>query len=86
LDECENHLTYLNVYRKNNLKQLFTQNSLLHMTSQTAVAAAATAGSGEVQELHSNTMNSNQITPNKSLSFGIIEEALKLKQSKPTSL
>ena len=56
------------------------------MTSQTAVAAAATAGSGEVQELHSNTMNSNQITPNKSLSFGIIEEALKLKQSKPTSL
>ncbi len=49
------------------------------MTSQTAVAAAATAGSGEVQELHSNTMNSNQITPNKSLSFGIIEEALQAK-------
>jgi hypothetical protein len=77
LDECENNLTYLNVYRKNNLKQLFAQNSLFHMTSQTA-------GSAELQqELHfSNTINStnsNQMTPNKSLSFSVIEEALQAK-------
>ena len=77
LDECENNLTYLNVYRKNNLKQFFAQNSLLHMTSQTA-------GSAEFQqELHfSNTINStnsNQMTPNKSLSFSVIEEALQAK-------
>ena len=70
-----NNLTYLNVYRKNNLKQLFTQNTLPHVTSQpgdqdqTPSATTATT----------TTTTTTQITPNKSLSFSVIEEALQAK-------
>jgi hypothetical protein len=58
LNECEKNLTYLNVYRKNHLKQLLN----FHAPN--------------VENVENNSV---QITPNKSISFNLIEEALQAK-------
>ena len=63
LNECESSLTYLNVYRKNNLKQLFTQHTIHNQTEQ-------------LQQQQQEKQTTNQIIPNKSLSFSVMEEAL----------
>lgn len=75
LNECETNLTYLNVYRKNHLKQLYHH----HAFSVNTTTASSDTQSSEQQ--NSTQPQQHQQTSNKSLSFNLIEEALQAKSN-----
>ena len=79
LNECATNLTYLNVYRKNHLKQLF-QYHTFHVntnTSQTIPSSSVNSSS----DITTSDLDNKHTSNNKSLSFNLIEEALQAKSN-----